>query len=116
MKNKEHRVLATVQQNGRALQGASEEMKNKEHIVLAAVQQNGIALQFASEEMKNKENIVLAAVLKDSDALEHACEEMKTSMTQTIDVFYNDHLAGSYSYMETAPLGQLMHHFCTEKL
>ena len=37
-------------------------MKNNEAIVTAAVQQNGLALQYASEEMKGDEQIVLAAV------------------------------------------------------
>merc|ERR1712224_443052 len=34
--------------------GASEEMQNKESVVLAAVQQDGNALEWASEEMKHR--------------------------------------------------------------
>ncbi len=44
--------MAAVQQNGGALEHASEEMKNDEVIVMAAVQEKGHALKHASEEMK----------------------------------------------------------------
>merc|ERR1712150_1069 len=46
-------VLIAVQQNGRALRSASEDLKNNETVVLAAVQQNGSSLEYASEEMQN---------------------------------------------------------------
>merc|ERR1719161_3347833 len=52
MKNKESVVMSAVQQNGRALICASEDMKNQESVVMAAVQQKGSALEYASEDMK----------------------------------------------------------------
>jgi len=59
-------VLAAVQQNGLALEFASQELKNNRDIVLAAVQQNGRALGFASEDLQNNYNVILAAVQRDS--------------------------------------------------
>ena len=47
-------VLAAVQQNGRALKYASEELQADREVVLAAVQQNGEALTYASRELQAK--------------------------------------------------------------
>ena len=47
-------VLAAVQENGGALEYASDELKNDREIVLAAVQQKGWALQYASDEHKKE--------------------------------------------------------------
>ena len=53
------------------------QMKNDATVVMEAVQQNGLALQYASEEMKGNETIVMAAVKQYGFALRHASEEMK---------------------------------------
>ena len=45
-------VLAAVQQDGDALQYASEELKADKEVMLAAVQQAGQSLLFASEELQ----------------------------------------------------------------
>merc|ERR1712070_208612 len=58
--SKPHSVAA-VQQDGRALEFASEELKKDPTVVLAAVQQDGCALEFASEELKKDPTVVLAA-------------------------------------------------------
>ena len=55
-------VKASVQQNGYALEYASEGLRNNYEIVLAAVEQNGWALGYASEDLKRDKDIVLAAV------------------------------------------------------
>ena len=45
-------MLAVVQNDGTALDFASEELKNDRGIVLGAVQKHGYALRFASDELK----------------------------------------------------------------
>lgn len=50
-------VLAQVQQDGRALECASEELRSDREIVLTAVQQNGSALREASVELRNDSEI-----------------------------------------------------------
>ena len=54
-------ALATVQQNGWALQYASERIKNNKEVVLAAVQQNGWAVEYASEHLKDDATVFKAA-------------------------------------------------------
>merc|ERR1712217_390495 len=54
-------VQAAVQQDGKALQYASEEMKNNGAIVQAAVEQYGGALEYASKEMMNNVAMLSAA-------------------------------------------------------
>ena len=53
MRDNEEVVLCAVQQNGRALVFASNEMKNNQDVVLAAVRQNRFALQYVNEVMRN---------------------------------------------------------------
>ena len=45
-------VLAAVQQNGRALEWASDKLIYDREVVLAAVKQTGWALKYASEELR----------------------------------------------------------------
>jgi hypothetical protein len=70
-------LLIAVNQNGFALQYATEEQKNDPNIVLAAVKKNGEVLEYASESLKNDPNIVLAAVSNCGDAIKYASEELK---------------------------------------
>ena len=58
-------VLAAVQQSGRALNYAAEELQLDKETVLAAVQQDGWALQYAVEALRADKEIVLAAVMSD---------------------------------------------------
>eukprot|EP00971_Amphidinium_carterae_P244187 4848510-Amphidinium_carterae.1 len=71
------RVLRAVEQNGRALLHAAEELKGDREIVLKAVEQNGWALQFAAEELKGDRAIVLAAVEQNALTLQLAAEELQ---------------------------------------
>ena len=52
MKNDKEVVVTAVQQNGLALNYASESMKNDKEVVLTAVQQNGLGLDYASESIR----------------------------------------------------------------
>ncbi len=70
-------LLIAVNQNGFALQYATEEQRNDPNIVLAAVKKNGEVLEYASESLKNDPNIVLAAVSNCGDAIKYASEELK---------------------------------------
>ena len=53
-------VLATVQQDGFALEYASAELRADREVVLAAVQQDGFALGYASAELRADREVVLA--------------------------------------------------------
>ena len=55
-------VMAAVQQDGGALEHASEGMQNSRSIVMLAVRENGKVFKHASEEMKNDREIVMAAM------------------------------------------------------
>ena len=57
--------LKQQQQDGQALQWASEEMKGDRELCMAAVAQNGLALKWASEEMKGDRGLCTAAVAQD---------------------------------------------------
>ena len=54
--------MAAVQQDGRALEYASEDLKNNEAVVTAAAQGYWRALEYASEDLKSNEAIVNAVV------------------------------------------------------
>ena len=66
-----------VQQNGFALQYASEQLKGDVDVVKLAVQQRGFALQYASEQLKGNADVVKLAVRQDWHALEYASEQLK---------------------------------------
>merc|ERR1719265_3083455 len=69
--------MASVQQSGRALRYAAQEMKLDRDVVMAAVQQDGGALRDAAEEMKREKDVVMVAVQQKGKALRNAAEEMK---------------------------------------
>ena len=50
--------------------------KNREYI-LVAVNNNGLALQYASQELKGDRGVVMAAVSQNSQALKYASKELK---------------------------------------
>jgi hypothetical protein len=54
-----------VTKDGLALQSFEECYKDSDEIVLVAVNNNGMALQFASERLRNNFNIALVAIQKD---------------------------------------------------
>ena len=62
-------VLAAVEQDGRALQFASDEVRGDFEVVLTAVEQCGRALKFAAEELRRNKVIALAAVQQDAGAI-----------------------------------------------
>jgi hypothetical protein len=70
-------VLAAVQQDGRALEFASDERKADRAVVLAAVQQDGRALEFAAPALQAEYGIVLAAVQQDGMALKYAAPALQ---------------------------------------
>ena len=71
------KLLAAVQQNGRALYYASAELKADREVVLAAVQQYGHALCYASAELQADREVVLAAVRQDGGAFCYASAELQ---------------------------------------
>ncbi len=60
--------MIAVQQNGSALQYASDELKNDKEVVMIAVQQNGSALYYASDKLKSDKEAVLAATVNNVNA------------------------------------------------
>lgn len=57
-------VLIAVQQDGWAIQYASDEPKNGKEVVMAAIQQNGEAIRWDSDSLKDNKEIVLVSVKK----------------------------------------------------
>ena len=69
-------VLKAVQLDGLLLAFAPKWQDTK-HVVLEAVQQNGFALQFASEDLKDDLSIVHLAYVQNRDSLEFASAEAR---------------------------------------
>ena len=67
-------VLATVVQDGCALEHASEAMRSDKDVVLAAVIQTAWALHHASEALRSDKDVVLAAIIQNDCALDYALE------------------------------------------
>merc|ERR1719265_36364 len=65
-------VMAAVQQNGRALMYAAEDVTRNKEVVMAAVQQNGLALGYAASEMQGDKEVVMAAVQQNEKAMNYA--------------------------------------------
>ena len=70
-------VLASVRQDGGAVEYASAELKADREVVLAAVQQDGYALEYASAELQADREVVLAAVQQNGDAVLYASAELQ---------------------------------------
>ena len=60
------------------LREVPKKLQNDRDIVLAAVEQDGAALEYASEKLKADKDIVLTAVLSRADALEFASDELQS--------------------------------------
>ena len=79
-------VLAAVQQDGDALQHASEELRADREVVLAAVKQHGYALRFASDKLQADEEVVLAAVEQNGNALQYADPTLQAELQNRMAV------------------------------
>lgn len=69
--------MVAVQNDGTALQFASDELRNDKDIVLNAVKQNGSSLKLASERLQNDKDIVMTAVQQNRYALMYASKELQ---------------------------------------
>ena len=76
-------VMTAVKKDGLALKFTSEDLKKDREIVMAAVKQNGDALKFASEDLKRDREIVMAAVKQDGGALVFASEDLQKGPPRT---------------------------------
>ena len=90
-------MLTAVQQNGMALQYASEQLKSDRDVVLAAIRKNSWALEFASEQLKGDKDVVLAAVQQDGWALEFASEQLKGDKDVVLAAVQQNGLALQYA-------------------
>ncbi len=70
--------MTAVQQNGQALQYASNELKNDRGIALIAVQKDACALADLSSGPRNDREIVLTAVRQNGQALRYASNELRS--------------------------------------
>ena len=70
-------VLATVTQDGYALELAAEPLRADREVVLAAVTQDGYALEFAAEPLRADREFMLAAVTQSGWALKFAAEPLR---------------------------------------
>ena len=66
-----------MQQNGKALEYAYEDVCYDKEVVLTAVEKDGSTLFYASSALKNDKDVVLATVQKDRDALQHASKALQ---------------------------------------
>jgi len=65
-------TLATVEQDGLALQFSGPKLRKNKDLVLAAVKNNGHALKYASVKLRKDREVVSAAVASAPDALQYA--------------------------------------------
>lgn len=70
-------VMTAVKQNGRAIQWASDRLKNNFAVSCCAVTQTGYALQFVSDELRNNKDVVMMAVKQDGRAIQWASDKLK---------------------------------------
>ena len=69
----EKKLLAAIDEDVSALEGADPSLKKNKKFILAAVQVNGYALEYADQSLKKDKEVVLAAGQEDGgDALEYA--------------------------------------------
>ena len=94
--NDKEEVLKLVQQDGTALEYASEEVRNNKEVVLNAVQQDGWALEYASEKLRNDKDIVLNAVQRSGLALEFASKELQDNKKIVLVALQNTQFAFRY--------------------
>ena len=93
-------VLASVAQDGNALQFASAGMQRDKSVVLAAVRQHGDALGIATAEMQADKEVVLAAVAQDPDSLLYAAAALKSDRDVVLEVVKQDGSALNYATPE----------------
>ena len=67
----------TGQEDGLALEYASDELETDQQVVLATVKQNGLALKFASDELKTDQQVVLEAVKQTGLAVKFASDHLR---------------------------------------
>ena len=70
-------VLATVEQDGNALEHADESLQKDREFVMVAVKEDGEALKHADESLQKDKEIVMAAVKQDGYALKYADESFR---------------------------------------
>ena len=98
--------MAAVNQNGLALEFASDEMKGNKDVVMAAVGQFGLALQYASVKLKKDGEVVMAAVNNNGLALQYASVKLKKDIEVVMAAVRSRGSALFYAYdtMKNNPL------------
>ncbi|KAL7537202.1 hypothetical protein ACHAXR_009737 [Thalassiosira sp. AJA248-18] len=90
-------VLVAVEQNGEALEYASEELRGDRDVVLAAVKETGGALQFASDDLRGNRCVVLAAIKQNGSAFRFASDDLKVDRDIALASVEQDGLALRYA-------------------
>jgi hypothetical protein len=92
--------IATVTENGYALQFASIELRGDKDVVLPAVTQYGYGLQFASVELRADKKIVLTAVTQNAFALQYASVELREDKEVVLAAVTQEGLTLKYASLE----------------
>lgn len=93
-------VLAAVEQDGLALQDASEGLRANREVVLAAVAQEASAFPFASTELLGDRDVVLAAAARNGDAILYASAELKADREVVLVAVAQDGEALEFASLE----------------
>lgn len=90
MKRDRDVVLEAVQQNGCALNFATDEPRRDRDVALRAVQQTGHALQYADIALKWNREVVLEALKNDGEALKYSGGGLRGDLDVVIAALQND--------------------------
>ena len=80
--NKEF-MLKAVQEQGKFLDLASDELKDDEDVVKAALNQDGESLEYVSDRLKDNKEIVMLAISKAPWTACYASEKLKADKVQS---------------------------------
>ncbi len=136
-KNDKVIVLASVKQNGLAIQNASDELKNDDDIIRTALTNNYLAYEFLSPEKKacmefrnyyigkinqnnelrrmNEKSVVLAAVRQNGLAIQNASDELKNDDDIIRTALTNNYLAYEFLSPEKKACSEYFTHYKEQK-
>jgi hypothetical protein len=93
-------MLAAVENDGWALQHASDDLQDDRDIVLAAVTNFGHSLSWASPRLRDDRDVVLAAVAQCGIALMYASSNLRDDRDVVLAAVKQNHFALGYASLE----------------
>lgn len=100
-------VSQAVEENGNALECASEKIKKNAGIVLKAVLKEGLALKFAYPELQNNIDIALAAVAQNGMALEFVSPGLQANKEVVYKALSNTISAEKFAKLPQATIDEM---------